>query len=179
MSAESQQTSRPVKTARTGLARQVTALLGFLVLSYAVSLLGSMSILDNASGWYATATKAPWAPPGWVFGSVWTVLYTAMAVAPWLVWRQRSAKTRGAMTAYGIQMALNLAWAPTFFGMYPVWGDAALWLALLLIVALFLAVTATVILFGPISTTAGLLMLPYISWIVFSASLNFYAAANN
>ncbi|MGO4859052.1 TspO/MBR family protein [Arthrobacter sp. 2MCAF14] len=179
MPGESQQTTGPLTTPRRGLARQVTALLGFLALSYTVSLLGSMAILGNASGWYATANKAPWTPPGWVFGSAWTVLYTAMAVASWLVWRQRSAKTRGAMTAYGIQMLLNLAWAPTFFGMYPAWGDAALWLALLLIAALALAVTATVILFGLINTTAGLLMLPYISWIVFSASLNLYAAANN
>ena len=162
-----------------GLARQVTALLGFLALSYTVSLLGSAAILGNASGWYATANKAPWTPPGWVFGSVWTVLYTAMALATWLVWRQRSAKIRGALTAYGIQMGLNLAWAPTFFGMYPIWGDTALWLALLLIAMLALAATATVILFGPINTAAGLLMLPYISWIVFSASLNLYAAANN
>ncbi|WP_442863451.1 TspO/MBR family protein [Arthrobacter sp. FW306-2-2C-D06B] len=179
MSAEPQQTSGPPTTARMGFAREVTALLGFLALSCTVSLLGSAAILGNASGWYATANKAPWTPPGWVFGSVWTMLYTAMAVASWLVWRQRSAKTRAAMTAYGIQMALNLAWAPTFFGMYPVWGDTALWLALLLIAALAMTVAATVILFGPINTTAGLLMLPYISWIVFSASLNFYAAANN
>ncbi|MGM7774584.1 TspO/MBR family protein [Arthrobacter sp. KNU-44] len=179
MSAELQQTSGPIATARTGLGRQITALLGFLVLSYTVSFLGSVAILGNASGWYAAANKAPWTPPGWVFGSVWAVLYTAMAVASWLVWRRRSAKTRAAMTAYGIQMALNLAWAPTFFGMYPAWGDTALWLALLLIAALALAATATVILFGPINTTAGLLMLPYISWIVFSASLNLYAAANN
>ncbi len=179
MPAASQQTSGPLTTPRMGFARQVTALLGFLALSYTVSLLGSMAILGNASGWYAAATKAPWTPPGWVFGSAWAVLYAAMAVASWLVWRQGAAKARGAMTAYGIQMLLNLAWAPTFFGMYPAWGDAALWLALLLIAALALAVTATVILFGLINTTAGLLMLPYVSWIVFSASLNLYAAANN
>ncbi|MDQ0028569.1 TspO/MBR family protein [Arthrobacter bambusae] len=179
MPAESRQTSGPLSKPRTGFARQVTALLGFLVVSFTVSWLGSMVILGNASGWYATASKAPWTPPGWVFGLVWTVLYTAMAVASWLVWRQRSAKTRGAMTAYGVQMLLNLAWAPTFFGMYPTWGDAALWLALLLIAALALAVAATTVLFGLINRTAGLLMLPYISWIVFSASLNLYAAANN
>jgi translocator protein len=179
VTAESQQTSGPLTTARTSLARQITALLGFLVLSYTVSLLGSMAILGNASGWYATANKAPWTPPAWVFGSAWTVLYTAMAVASWLVWRQHSAKTRAAMTAYGIQMLLNLAWAPTFFGMYPTWGDAALWLALVLIAALALAVTATLIHFGPINATAGVLMLPYLSWIVFSASLNLYAAAHN
>ncbi|UYY83600.1 tryptophan-rich sensory protein (plasmid) [Arthrobacter sp. YA7-1] len=164
---------------RWGLGRQVAVLLGFLTLSYMVSLLGSMAILGNASGWYATADKAPWTPPGWIFGSVWTTLYTAMAVAAWLVWRRPSAQTHAAMTAYGVQMLLNLAWAPTFFGMYPMWGATALWLALLLIAALIVAVAATVIRFGPLSRTAGLLMLPYLSWAVFSASLNFYAATNN
>lgn len=98
-----------------------------------------------------------------------------MAVAAWLVWRQRAAR-HGAMAAYGAQLALNLAWAPTFFGMYPMIGTAALWLALLIITALFVGVSVTVLRFGPLSRTAGALMLPYISWIIFSASLNLYAA---
>ena len=63
------------------------------------------------------------------------------------------------MTAHGIQMQLNLALAPTFFGIYPAWGQAALWLTLLLIATLALAVTATVILFSTTNTTAGVLML--------------------
>ena len=56
---------------------------------------------------------------------------------------------------------------------------AALWLALLIITALALGVSVTVLRFGPISQSAGLLMLPYISWIIFSASLNLYAATTN
>ncbi|WP_426995695.1 TspO/MBR family protein [Pseudarthrobacter sp. N5] len=164
---------------KPGLGRQAAALVGFLAVSFAVSALGSLAIINNTPGWYAAANKAPWTPPGWVFGSVWTMLYAAMAVAAWLVWRQGSASTRGAMRAYGVQMLLNLAWAPTFFGMYPMWGAAALWLGLFVIAALAVAVATTVVRFGPISTTAGLLMLPYISWIVFSGSLNLYAAANN
>ena len=164
---------------RAGIGHQIAALLGFLALSHAVSFLGSLAIIANANGWYATASKAPWTPPGWVFGMTWTVLYTAMAVAAWLVWRQWSVRRGGAMWAYGVQLALNLAWAPTFFGMYPMLGTAALWLALLIITALALGVGVTVLRFGPISRTAGLLMLPYISWIVFSASLNLYAATTN
>ncbi|MCB5291393.1 hypothetical protein BJQ90_00818 [Arthrobacter sp. SO3] len=66
-----------------------------------------------------------------------------------------------------------------FFGLYPLLGTAALWLALLVIGAHAVTATAAVLHFGPISRTAGLLMLPYISWLVFSASLNLYAAANN
>ncbi|MET3923618.1 TspO/MBR family protein [Arthrobacter sp. UYEF20] len=162
-----------------GTGRQIAALLAFLALSHAVSFLGSLAIIANAHGWYAAANKAPWTPPDWVFGTVWTVLYTAMAVAAWLIWRQRSAPRRGALSAYGLQLALNLAWAPAFFGMYPMLGTAALWLAFFVITALFLGAGLTVLRFGPINTTAGLLLLPYISWIIFSASLNLYAATTN
>jgi benzodiazapine receptor len=165
--------------ARAGIVHQIAALLGFLALSHAVSFLGSLAVIANAQGWYAAATKAPWTPPGWVFGMTWTVLYTAMAVAAWLVWRQWSVRRRGAMVAYSVQLALNLAWTPTFFGMYPMLGTAALWLALLIITALGLGVSVAVLRFGPISRAAGVLMLPYISWIVFSASLNLYAATTN
>ncbi len=162
-----------------GVGHQIVGLLSFLALSHAVSFLGSLAIIANAHGWYAAANKAPWTPPGWVFGTVWTVLYTAMAVAAWLVWRQRSARGRGALLVYGVQLALNLAWAPAFFGMYPMMGTAALWLAFLVITALFLGAGITVLRFGPISTAAGLLLFPYISWITFSASLNLYAATTN
>lgn len=164
---------------RPGPGRQIAALLGFLAANHAVSFLASLAIISNSSGWYAAADKAPWTPPGWAFGSVWMLLYTAMAVAAWLVWRKCSGPGRVAMRSYGLLLVLNLAWAPLFFGLYPVLGTAALWLALLVIAAHAAAAAATVVRFGPVSRTAGLLMLPYISWIVFSASLNLYAAANN
>jgi tryptophan-rich sensory protein len=158
---------------------ELAALLGFLAASALVAWLGSQTTISNVTGWYATADKAPWSPPNWVFGPVWTALYTAMAVAAWLVWRSRSPGRRPALTVYGAQLVLNLAWTPVFFGLYPVWGAAALWLALGIIGALALAVAACVLLFGPIRRTAGMLMLPYLSWVVFASSLNLWAAANN
>ncbi|WP_120951663.1 TspO/MBR family protein [Arthrobacter oryzae] len=169
--------------ARPGPGRQAAALLGFLAVSHAVSYVASLAIISNADGWYAAAEKAPWTPPGWAFGSVWMMLYTSVAVAAWLVWRQKpgalTGEKRVAMTVYGILLFVNLAWAPLFFGMYPMIGTAALWLALLVIAAHAVAASATVIVFGLISRAAGLLMLPYVSWIVFSCSLNVYAAARN
>jgi benzodiazapine receptor len=158
---------------------QIAALLGFLAASCAVAMLGSIPIILNSNGWYAGADKAPWTPPGWMFGSTWTAIYAAMAVAAWLVWRQRSLFRRTALRLYGAQLVLNLAWPPTFFGLYPMMGTAALWLGLLVLAALAGTVVLTVVHFGPISRTAGLLMLPYISWLVFSASLNVYAAVHN
>lgn len=158
---------------------ELAALLAFLAASALVAWLGSQATISNVTGWYAAADKAPWSPPNWVFGPVWTALYTAMAVAAWLVWRSRSPGSRAALVVYGVQLVLNLAWTPVFFGLYPVWGSAALWLALGIIIALVLAVAATVLLFGPIRRAAGLLMLPYLSWVIFAASLNLWAAANN
>jgi benzodiazapine receptor len=102
-----------------------------------------------------------------------------MAVAAWLVWRKRTGRTKAALTVYGIQLGLNLAWTPVFFGLYPTLGPAALWLALAIILALIAAVTLTVLQFGPISRTAGLLLLPYVAWLVFATTLNWWAAAHN
>ena len=158
--------------------QQIAALIGFLAASLAVSLIGSLPIRMN-SDWYAAADTAPWTPPGWMFGSAWLVLYAAMAVAAWLVWRQRLFPRREALRVYVGLLLLNLLWPLMFFGLYPVVGTAALWLALLVIAAHAAFATVAVLHFGPISTTAGVLMLPYVSWLVFSASLNLYAALNN
>ncbi|KQR81079.1 TspO protein [Arthrobacter sp. Leaf337] len=158
--------------------RQIAALCGFLAVSWTVSLLGSLPIRLNGA-WYAAANKAPWSPPGWMFGSAWLVLYAAMAVAAWLVWRQQRFPRREAFKVYGGLLVLNLSWPLTFFGLYPIIGGPALWLALLVIAAHAVVATFAVLRFGPISTTAGVLMLPYVSWLVFSASLNLYAALNN
>ena len=75
---------------------QAAGLAGFLVASFLVAGLGGLASTSNVDGWYATAEKAPWTPPNFVFGPVWTLLYTAMAVAAWLVWRKRTRRTRPA-----------------------------------------------------------------------------------
>jgi tryptophan-rich sensory protein len=159
--------------------RQFAALIGFLALAWTVSFVGSLPVRAATGGWYALAEKAPWTPPGLMFTSVWLVLYAAMAVAAWLVWRQRRLPRRNALRLYGLQLALNLLWPLTFFGLYPLLGTAALWLALAILAALTLTAVLTVLRFGPISQTAGVLMLPNVSWLVFSASLNLYAAVSN
>jgi tryptophan-rich sensory protein len=158
---------------------QAIALVLFLAASYLVAWLGAFSTMANVDGWYVDADKAPWSPPNWLFGPVWTFLYTAMAVAAWLVWRRGVPASRPALVTYGIQLFLNLLWTPTFFSLYPVMGTAALWLAFAVILSLIVAVTFTVVRFGPISRLAGLLLLPYITWIVFASSLNLWAALNN
>jgi translocator protein len=162
-----------------GSGAQAIALVLFLAASALVAALGGLATARHVNGWYATADTAPWSPPNWVFGPVWTFLYAAMAVAGWLVWRSHAAGSRAALTAYCVQLGLNLLWTPVFFALYPALGTPALWIAFGIIVALAVAVAVTVVLFGPISRTAGLLMLPYLSWVVFASSLNLWAALHN
>ena len=166
-------------TPPTPAGTQLLAMLLFLGASALVAGLGGLATAGNVNGWYAVADKAPWTPPNWVFGPVWTTLYLAMAVAVWLVWRRRNETSRAALRVYGVQLMLNLLWTPVFFGLYPVLGTPALWLGFAVIVALAVAVATTVMLFGPVSRAAGLLMLPYLSWVVFASSLNLWAALNN
>lgn len=165
--------------AHRGSGTQVAGLAAFLAASALVAWLGTLATVNNVNGWYVSADKAPWTPPNWVFGPVWTVLYIAMAVAAWLVWRRGTGITGRPLKLYWAQLALNLAWTPLFFGLYPVLGSLALWLALAVIVALAIALAFTVMNFGPVSPAAGILLLPYLSWVIFAGTLNIWAAINN
>ncbi|MDQ0731889.1 TspO/MBR family protein [Arthrobacter sp. B1I2] len=160
------------------IGRQVLALAGFLALSYAVCLLAAVPITLHMNGWFAASTKAPWMPAGWMFRSVWMVLYACIGVSGWLVWR-RGALTGRVLRRYGLQLLLNLAWPFAFFAMYPMLGPVALWLALAVICALAGVLVLLILDVGPVHTLAGLLVLPYFSWVVFSASLNLYSAVYN
>jgi benzodiazapine receptor len=166
-------------TVNHGTGAQVAVLGAFLASSALVAGLGAVATVNNVNGWYVSADKAPWTPPNWLFGPVWTVLYAAMAVAAWLVWRRGAGITSRPLKLYWTQLALNLAWTPLFFALYPVLGPVALWLALAVIVALAVALAFTVMNFGPVSTAAGVLLLPYLSWVVFAGTLNAWAAVNN
>jgi tryptophan-rich sensory protein len=162
-----------------GAGAQAMALAAFLAASALVAWLGALATVNNVNGWYASADKAPWTPPNWLFGPVWTLLYIGMAVAAWLVWRRGAGLTSRPLKLYWTQLALNLAWTPLFFALYPVLGPPALWLALAVIMALIVALAFTVLDFGPVSTLAGILLLPYLSWVIFAGTLNAWAAVYN
>jgi tryptophan-rich sensory protein len=136
--------------------------------AFAAAAIGSLATGSSVSTWYAALRKPAFAPPNWLFGPAWTVLYVAMAVAAWLVWKQGLGVpgVRLALGAYLLQLALNAAWSGLFFGLRsPLAG-------LLGIALLWLAILATVLFFFRVSASAGVLMLPYIAWVSFAAVLN-------
>lgn len=152
--------------ARPRGSRQWRALAGFLAVSYGVAVLGALASAD-AGEVYSALVRPGWAPPAWLFGPVWTVLYGMMAVAAWLVGRQPDRlRVRRAHVWWSVQLALNLAWTPLFF------AARQFGLALLDIVLLLAALATTVVLFWRLSRTAALLLVPYLVWVAFATALN-------
>jgi tryptophan-rich sensory protein len=148
-------------------ARQVVALAVIVLIVMLAAGLGGLFTGRSVSTWYRTLSRPDWTPPDRLFGPVWTVLYLAMAVAAWMVWRRGTPATTAAMAAFAVQLALNAAWSGLFFGLRsPAAGMAD-------IVLLWLAIVATIALFLRVSIPAGLIMLPYLAWVTFAAALNF------
>lgn len=138
-----------------------------MVLCYAVAGLGAMASIQAAS-LYGLLQRPAWAPPGWLFGPVWTVLYGMMAVSVWLMWRRGSwAGTRPALGLFVLQLMLNGLWSWLFFA----WQLGA-W-AFADIVALWLVLVGMIAVFAKRQALAAWLLVPYLAWVSFAAALNF------
>lgn len=146
--------------------RDLAGLVAALGLCFAAAAAGSVATASSVGGWYATLAKPAWTPPGWVFGPVWTVLYAAMGVAAWLVWRSATAVRDRALTLFAVQLALNVAWSWLFFGLRRI--D----LALVEILVLWAAIAATTAAFARARAGAAWLLVPYLAWVSFAAVLN-------
>lgn len=124
--------------------------------------------------WFMDLVKPSLYPPPATFGIVWTILYLVMGIALTLVITARGAPGRGyAISLFVFQLVLNLAWSPLFFGMHKI---AA---ALALLVAIDLAVLATIIAFRKVRPLAAWLLLPYLGWVLFATALNWQFLAAN
>ncbi len=138
-------------------------LLFFLVYTLGLAALGAWLGRADTSG----LVKPPLTPPDWLFPVVWTVLYTAMAVAAYLVFVSNDIDRSEALRLYLLQILVNVLW-PLFFFRLEWRLFAFLWLLLLLALA-----ALTTLRFKPISRTAAALMLPYMAWLIFAGYLNF------
>ena len=138
----------------------------------AVLLLGRLSGFAGGSAaedpWFMALDKPSIFPPPVAFGIVWPILYTLMGFAAAMVCAAWGSRYRApAILAFVLQLAVNLAWSPVFF------GEHEIKLGLILILALDVAVAVTIVLFWKVRRTAALLLLPYLGWILFASALNY------
>jgi len=145
--------------------RSWLGLTGWVLASLAAGAVGARAT-RHAREFYAGLVKPAWAPPGWLFGPVWTVLYLMMGIAAWLVWRQVG--WTGAAVGLSLflgQLLCNALWRWLFF----TWRRGAL--ASADIVLLAGLIVATALAFARVRTLAAGLLLPYLAWVMFATAL--------
>jgi tryptophan-rich sensory protein len=144
------------------------ALAAFLGLAYLVAAVSSIFTVSSIPTWYAALAKPSFNPPNQLFGPVWTLLYTLMAIAAWLVWRRPDSSLRRAgLLWFGMQLGLNFLWSFVFF-----WAHQ-IGLALMEIALLWVGILATMLIFFRLGKAAGWMFAPYLAWVSFAAVLNF------
>jgi translocator protein len=148
--------------------QQIGIALLFALSCVAVGAHGATVSPGGDTAWYANLEKPFFTPPSWLFGPVWTVLYVLMGVAAFLVlregWHRR--EVRLALALFAVQLALNGAWTPVFFGMQSPLGG------LVIIVLLMLVLAATLRQFLVVRPLAGWLLVPYLLWVGYATALN-------
>lgn len=142
-------------------------IVNFLALGLGSYLMGSTPVENS---WYQGINKAPWTPPGWVFGFAWTTIMICYSI---FMWKATSSTSAILYAAFTLQFILNVMWNPVFFRWHMLGMSMVIICCLALLVLWFTY-------WGFRNTGVwGILMLPYILWLLIAVSLNGYAYANN
>ena len=151
-----------------------TALLCIVAIELLGGLSGWLSNSGYGNGWFDALQKPAFMPPGWAFGVVWPILYALIGIALAMVLAEPpSPRRKLALILFFVQLALNFAWSPIFFGAHDIS------LANIVIFAIAALAAAAAGQFLRIRRAAGLLMIPYLAWLVFAATLNSTIGALN
>ncbi len=140
-----------------------------IVVCNGAGLIGSFFTVESVRTWYPTLTKPDLTPPGWVFGPVWTLLYTCMGVALFLAWtRHLGGKHRILwVRLFLVHLVVNAAWSIIFF------GQRMLLPALGVISLLWVLIVMLILLAWRFDRRISLLLLPYLAWVSFATYLNY------
>ena len=145
----------------------LSSLFIFILICLLLEILASYWTNQTVSTWYPELKKPAWNPPGWLFGPVWTILYVMIAISGWLIYKAAPSRKRSiALTVYAGQLILNFIWSFFFFFLRsPILG-------LIDIVFLLLLIILTIINAWPVRQLAAILLIPYLIWVMYAATLN-------
>eukprot|EP00213_Chloropicon_mariensis_P001113 CAMPEP_0197470328 /NCGR_PEP_ID=MMETSP1309-20131121/992_1 /TAXON_ID=464262 /ORGANISM="Genus nov. species nov., Strain RCC998" /LENGTH=160 /DNA_ID=CAMNT_0043007087 /DNA_START=41 /DNA_END=523 /DNA_ORIENTATION=- len=144
-----------------------------IAIPLAGGIFGSVFTQKSVRTWYPKLKKPSWTPPNWLFGPMWTALYTAMGYASWRVFNKLGSPHATPLTLYAIQLAINFSWSPIFF------GAKKLGVALGVISTMDVAAGATALEFYKVDPLSGMLLFPYLVWISYATALNAYIYKHN
>lgn len=145
----------------------------FLILNFAALAVGSLFTAKGVpSDWYTGLNKAPWTPPGWMFGFAWTSIMICFALYMSYLWPQIENK-KVLIFLFTLQWVLNVAWNPAFFHFHQIV------LALFVIISLTILIGYLLFNFWPVLKQTSILLLPYFIWLLIATSLNAYIFLKN
>lgn len=136
-----------------------------IIIPLAVGFLTSLLTRSNMHI-YESLNKPPLAPPGTIFPIAWSILYVLMGIGSYLVLVQNDTMKKGALVVYGLQLAVNFSWPLIFF------NTELYFLALLVLIILWLLVFVMIVAFLQVDVKAAWLQYPYLVWITYAAYLN-------
>jgi translocator protein len=138
------------------------------------TLSGTLAGAGAGNAWFDALVKPDFTPPGWVFALVWPILYILLGLSLAMVLHARGARGRQrALALFALQLALNFAWPTIFFAMHKVAP------ALSILAAMIVGCFALILVVWRIRPLAGLLLYPYLGWLMFAAMLNFEILQRN
>lgn len=145
----------------------------FSAINFGALFIGSLFTTSSVQGsWYTSLDKAPWTPPGFVFGLAWFTIMACFSFFMVNIWKAKQLNSR-LVILYTVQVVLNVSWNIVFFHWH------ATWAALIVITTLLVIVLAFTRIGFNVSRLQGLLMLPYAIWLIIAVSLNAYICIAN
>ena len=148
-------------------------LIVFLILNIGALIIGSF-LMDGGpqSEWYQTLNKAPWTPPGWVFGTAWSIIMICFSFYMAYLWPMLKNK-KTLICLFALQWILNVGWNPTFFYYeYVLTG-------FIVIIGLTALIGFILLSYWTKLKLKSVLILPYLIWLLIATSLNSYILFNN
>ena len=144
----------------------------FLIINFGGLFIGGLFTGEGVpSDWYQNLNKAPWTPPGWVFGAAWTTIMICFSVYMAILWKKITLKNL--LYLYIAEFILNVIWNPLFFHFK--WINVALLsISLLTILIIYMAVSLRLEM-----KYKTLLIFPYLIWLIIATSLNGYIVLYN
>ncbi len=148
-------------------AQQISKLLVSLLLPLGVGAIAGVFTSQAIPGWYASLNQPAFNPPNWVFGPVWTTLYTILGISLFMIWRLESGKERNqAIIVFSVQLLLNFGWSFFFFYF------KMISVALVDIVVLWIMIVVMLSRFYKLKPLAAYINIPYLLWVTFATVLN-------
>lgn len=141
-----------------------------IAICQAAGLIGTIFTVSSIENWYKLLNQPSFQPPNWLFGPVWTILYTFMGISLYLIWIKGTKKkeVRQAIKLFFIHLILNSSWSIVFFGLHNIL------FALINIVILWILIVVVMVKFYKIDKKASFILIPYLAWVSFATVLNYY-----